>query len=260
MSVADVEAHLKRIVKPNAAKILTIDIERLPGLARVWQPRTKYVPPQSFVEWPRLLCFAARWYGKKRPIFEAEWIDRDRMIERSWELYNEADIVVTFNGRRFDNKHLRSDWLLAGMPPPAPWKDIDLFVVARQFGFESKSLDSLTRRLGRGGKALHYNADLAFAAVEGDREAQRLLREYNVGDVELTDWLADRLRPWTSTHPHIGTAGDEKRCNACGSENLTLLKSRYRAVVMDYALYRCECGALVRGGWVARVANTRGVA
>ncbi len=88
-----------------AARILTIDIERLPGTAYVWEPKTRYVAPRNFLEWPRLLCFAARWYGDKRVVFEAEWRKggREQMVKRAWELYDEADIVVTYNGRRFDN-------------------------------------------------------------------------------------------------------------------------------------------------------------
>lgn len=261
MSVADIlAAHNKRILRPNEAKILTIDIERLPGLARVWEPKTRYIPAQNFVEWPRLLCFAARWYGQKRPIFEAEWLDRERMIRRAWELYDEADLVVTYNGVRFDNKHLMSDWLTLGLNPPRPWKNVDLFQQVKQFGFESKSLDSVSRRLGRPGKQLHYNMDLAHAAASGDRDAQRELKTYNVGDIELTEWLYDRLRGWMPHHPFTGTHGDEKRCNQCGSDSLTLQPSKYRAVVLDYGLFRCDhCGANVRGGWVARAASTRGV-
>lgn len=257
---ADLDA-IRASIKKTQAKILTIDIERLPGLAYAWEPKTRYIPPRNFIEWPRMVCFAARWYGQKRVIFEAEWKDRDRMIERAWSLYDEADIVITFNGIRFDNKHLKSDWLLAGMAPPLPWKDLDLFQVAKQFGFESKSLDSLTRRLGRPGKELHYSLETTLAAVEGDRDAQRELTTYNHGDIELTEWLHDRLIGWMPAAPFKGTHGDEKVCNQCGSHELTHVPNqRYRAVVLDYALYRCDnCGGVLRAGWVARAGTTRGV-
>jgi hypothetical protein len=259
MSLAD--HQLKRITTPNAAKILTIDIERLAGTAYAFDPKTRYIGASNWITPPRTVCWAARWYGQKRVMFEAEWIDRDRMVQRSWELYDQADIVVTFNGIRFDNKHLRSLWFEAGMPPPRPWKDVDLFAIsARQMGFEFKSLDFLTRRLGRPGKQLHYNVWQTQAAVDGDKTAQAELRTYNAGDIELTEWLYDRFRGWIPSHPFIGTIGDEKMCNQCGSQDLTLQPSRHRAVVLDYALYRCDnCGGNVRGGWVARAANTRGV-
>lgn len=251
-----------RIKTPSAAKILILDIERLPGLARVWEPRTKYIGPRNFVEWPSLLCWAARWYGEKEIHFAAEWISRDEMLSQMWILYDSADVIVTFNGIGFDSKHLKSEWLMAGMKPPRPWKDVDLYKVVKQFGFESKSLDSVSRRLGRPGKALNYSMDMAYAAQGGNIRAQNTLKRYNAGDVELTEWLYDRLRGWISTHPVIGaTDGDEKRCNQCGSDKLRNQPSKYRAVVIDYNLLRCaHCGGLSRSGWHSRVSATRGVA
>jgi hypothetical protein len=243
----------------TTANVLVIDIERLPGVAYVWEPKTRYVAPRNFIEWPSLLCFAARWYGQKRPIFEAAWTDPDRMVQRAWELYDKADAVITYNGVRFDDKHLRTEWLEAGMSPPRPWKSIDLFQQVKRFGFESKSLDSVTRRLGRPGKELHYDIGLAQAAMQGDRDAQRQMRTYNIGDIELTEWLADRLRGWMHNHPILG-AHDDKACNQCGSTDLTKQPTNYRAVVIDYALYRCDnCGANVRGAWHSRSAATQGV-
>lgn len=247
----------------HGTRILTLDIERLPGLARVWEPRTRYIPPRHFVEWPRMLCFAARWYDNPEPIFSAEWGKggADAMIRKAWKLYDQADIVVTYNGVRFDDKHLRTEWLTVGLTPPRPWKSVDLYKQVGKFGFESKSLDTVTRRLGRPGKVTHYDMDAAHAAAEGDREAQARLRTYNLGDVELTEWLYDRLRGWMPNHPIMGAHGDEKVCNQCGSTDLRLLQSRYKAVVIEYALYRCrECGGHVRGGWHSRAASTRGVA
>lgn len=246
----------------NPSKILILDIERLPGLARVWEPKTRYIAPRSFVEWPRLLCWAARWYGEKQYEFAAEWIDRGTMIADIWALYDQADIVVTYNGITFDNKHLKSEWLEAGLRPPRPWKDVDLYRAVKQFGFESKSLDSVTRRLGRPGKALHYDMDLAHSATNGNQRAQAKMRRYNLGDVELTEWLYDRLRGWIPAHPFIGEHdGESDRCNQCGSTKLRREPSKYRAVVIDYNLLRCvNCGGLVRAGWHSRVATTRGVA
>lgn len=244
----------------RAAKILIIDIERLAGKAYAFDPKTHYISAGNWIEWPRTVCYAARWYGEKDYIFESEWDDKDSMIRKSWELYDEADIVVTFNGIRFDDKHLRTLWLENGYPPPRPWKSVDLFAIVKQFGFESKSLDSVTKRLGRPGKLSRYDVWETQAAVNGDKEAQESLKVYNVGDIELTEWLYDRLRGWIPNHPFMGVNGEDKVCNQCGSDDLKLQPTRYRAVVVDYALYRCNhCGANIRAGWHARAAGTRGV-
>lgn len=243
-------------------KILVIDIERLPGLARIWDQKTRFVSINNFTRLPSLLCFAAKWYGQKGTEFHAVWDDPDAMVRRSWELYNEAEIVVTYNGIRFDNKHLKSEWLLAGMPPPSPWKDVDLYAVnSRTFGFESKSLQHLCHRLGLDLKSGHYDAVMAEKCVEGDPKSQKVMRRYNVGDVKITEQAYDALRPWITSHPHslIGTINDRPTCHACWSDDLEPNGTRL-AQQITYKLFRCRsCGANVQGTRHSRAAVTRGV-
>ena len=258
MSLAAAGARIKR---PDL-KILTLDIERLPGQARLWSPRTQYVPPRDFLSWPRTTTIAWRWYGQRRIEFAAEWeTDHATFIQKTWELYDQADVIYTFNGIRADNPWLKTEWLQLGLKPPLPWKDVDLYREMRAFGFESKSLDSVTKRLGRQGKVDRYDPDLMQAALDGDVKAQKRVKRYNCGDVELTEWLADYCRPWLKTHPFPRSLGDEKQCQNCGSNDLELIQhKKWRAVVLDYPLYRCrDCGKPMRGGWEARAANTRGV-
>lgn len=251
---------LAQRLKDTDAKILVVDIERLPGLARIWDQKTRFVHINNFTRLPSLLCFAAKWYGNKTTEFHAAWDDQAAMVQRSWEMYDEADIVVTYNGIRFDNKHLKSDWLLAGMPPPKPWKDVDLYAVnSRTFGFESKSLQHLCYRLGLDLKSGHYDAVMAEACMDGDAKAQATMRRYNIGDVKITEQAYDRLRGWMPGHPHLGiNATDETlTCNQCGSTNLTRNGTKLAEQIV-YTLYRCECGANVQATRHARAAVTRG--
>jgi hypothetical protein len=245
----------------SSAKILVVDIERLPGLARIWEPKTRYVNINNFTRMPSLLCFAAKWYGSKATEFHAAWDDRDAMLQRAWDMYNEAEIVVTYNGVRFDNKHLKSDWLVAGMPPPAPWKDVDLYAVnSRTFGFESKSLQHLCYRLGLDLKSGHYDAVMAEKCMDGDPAAQKTMARYNKGDVKITEQAYDRLRGWIPSHPHslMGTADDRRTCNQCWGDNLERNGTKL-AQQITYTMYRClDCGANVQGTRHSRAAITRG--
>lgn len=255
MSLAQIVADVAK-----SAKVLVIDIERVPGTAYAWDPKTRYLPPSAWITQPRTVCWAARWYGQSKTMFEAEWLNRDRMVEKAWDLYNAAEIVVTYNGIRFDDKHLRSAWIEAEMSPPAPWKAVDLFKVVQQFGWGSKSMDSVSKRLDLKGKSDVYNRDLALAACAGDKAAAKQLREYNVGDIDATITLYDRLRPWISTHPHhlMGTADDRLTCNACWSDDLEPNGTKLAQQIV-YRLYRCRnCGANVQGLRHARAAMTRG--
>lgn len=245
-------------VKKHGDKILIVDMERLSGLARVWDQKTNFVPYTNFVRHPSTLCFAAKWYGDKKTEFHAAWDDYDAMVKRSWELFDEASIVVTYNGKRFDCEHFRGDWLKAGLPLPTPWKDVDLYQT-NKFGFTSRSLNHLCQILGLDVKSGKYSFDMAEACMAGDEKAQKLMRRYNVGDVKITEQAYDRLRGYLPNHPHIGEINpDERRCNQCGSPNLER-NGLTRAVVIDYVLWRCsDCGANVKGTRHSRTAATRG--
>lgn len=244
------------------ARILTIDIERLPGLAPVWDQKTRFIPVSTWRRLPSLLCFAAKWYRDRSIQFEAVWGDggHEAMIRRSWDLYDQADVVVTYNGVKFDTPHLRSDWAVLGLPQPSSFKQVDLYQVnRRQLGFESKSLQHLCDRLGLPGKSGKYDLEGAEAAYNGDVKAQRRLERYNRGDVRITEQCYDALRPWITNHPHVASSATRLTCNRCGSTNLDGVGS-YLAVVHEYSEYRCRnCGGIVRAGHVWRVARTRGV-
>lgn len=267
MSIVDI-VQRARIVRPNDAKILTLDIERFKGTASIefWDlsdMKNRRIRPDQVVEWPRTICIAWRWYGQKKVEFHAEWDDagRDAMLKAAWDAYDQADILVGHNLDGFDTKTLKAEWSMMGLPMPRPFKSVDTLKIARrEFRFESNQLGSLCERMGVPGKVDHYDPEVAREALAGNVAAQRRLRRYNIGDIEASEALFDAMRGWIPNHPFIGTRGDEKVCNQCGSDDLTLDQSaRYRAVVLDYALFRCgNCGGNVRGGWVARAASTRG--
>lgn len=261
--LADDIVAASKPIRQRDLRILTLDIERLPGLAYAWEPKTRFIPAANWVRWPSLLTVAAKWYGQRSTLFHAVWGEggREGMVAAVWELCDRADVIVGYNSVRFDMKHLRSEWLELGMPLPSPWKDADLFTeVRRSLGFESKSLDQVCARLGLPGKTTHYSIELAEAAAAGNVAAQQKLQRYNVRDVRITEACYDRLRGWLPSHPAVTTSADPDglRCNQCGSDNLAA-NGWTTAVVQRYALYRCRaCGANVRTSHMRRVSNVRG--
>lgn len=238
---------------PRGPRILTIDLERLPGRLPerdIWEPRdlkyVNYIHPETWVELPSTLCFAWKWYGERAVHFASAW-DGDDLASISWDLFNEADAVVTYNGNRADIRWLKGDWVTADLVPPSPFKSIDLYVVGRrEFAFESKSLRHLCERLGVENKSGHYSIADARAAMAGDEKAQRRMRRYNQQDVRVTEGLLDRLGSFVKEHPHYGVyTGTERCCWRCGSENLTQQGFTGTPLTM-YALLQCECGAFSR--------------
>lgn len=246
-----------------APRILTIDIERLPGLAPIFDQRTSgFIPVYKWQRLPSLLCFAAKWHDRKAVEFYAAWDDPDIMVQRAWDLYHEADIIVGYNQTRFDNKHLKSEWAVAGMSPPSPWKDVDLFVTNKStFGFESKSLQHLCERLGLDTKSGHYSAEMAEACINGDEKAQRIMKRYNRGDVRITEQAYDRLLPWITNHPHVGMWTHEpESCGKCGGTSFTRDGSA-KALLGSYPQYQCDnCGGWSRDNQRMHPVTMRGIA
>lgn len=266
MSMSSIGADLAAQVKKRELKTLMVDIERLPGsfTADFWDLNAfkgRRIHPDLVSEWPSTICFAAGWYGDKRTTFSSVWDDgADAMHEAAFALYDEADLVITYNGIGFDNRHFASGWTERGMGRPSLWKDIDLLRVARQsHGWESKTLDSVCKRLGVANKSDKYQVAVARAAVDGDKAAQRKLKKYNVNDVVILAAVYERLMPYVKGHPHVApvTGASSNICPRCASSDVTRNGS-YSPAVYVYAAWKCNtCGSHYRTMYEGRGPSVR---
>lgn len=237
--------------KPNLAaftrppKILTIDIETSPNIAYTWGLWNQNVSLSQLIESSRVLCFAAKWHDKKTVEFYSEYHDgRETMIRKAWDLLNEADIIVSYNGPAFDIKHLQREFVTAGMTPPSPFRNIDLLKTARaQFKFPSNKLDHVADAMGLGQKLKHAGQELWNQVLAGNPKAWTEMKRYNVQDVRLTEALYDYLGPWIKGAPHAGLWATERSCHACASTNLTHDGWHYTNTAVYARLHCLDCGA-----------------
>ena len=257
-----------RISSNVAVKALTIDIERLHGRVSVqhrgftidgpvWDLNAlkhvigRRIHADDVIEWPRTICAAARWYGEEDVMFAAEWEvgGYDAFMRQVWSWVDEADILIGHNMAAFDSKHLMSGWAEMGLPAPSPFKVIDTLKIARgSLNMESNTLDSLAKRLGVESKSDKYDVRVAQAAVNGDRDAQARIEDYNRGDIVASEALFDRLRPYARNIPHLGMwTDDELACPSCG-HTMTATGKTVHANVQRYEHLTCpNCGAHARG-------------
>ena len=67
--------------------------------------------------------------------------DRQVMIDELWHALDQADIVIGYNNKGFDNKHAMREFITSGLGPPSPWQDVDLLKENRRlFKFASNRL------------------------------------------------------------------------------------------------------------------------
>jgi DNA polymerase elongation subunit (family B) len=242
----------------NAPKIVTLDIETRPNEVYAWGLRDVTVGINQIIRPGGIIMVAAQWHGQKKVTVRSEW-DADGyegMIRWAWDVYNAADYVVTFNGARFDNSHLRAAWAELGLTPPAPHRDIDLFRTVRKFNWPSRKLEFCCKQLGLPHKTDPggFSTWTDILTGEGKKRdaARKRMADYCANDVKITTALYDRLLPWidglnVALINGTGDDADAPVCNRCGSESV-IRKGTAHTNSVSYKRYLCNgCGGWLRG-------------
>lgn len=232
-------------------KVLVLDIESRPLLSYHWGLWDQNIGTVQIVEHGGMMCFAAKWLGRPEVEFYSEQADgKQKMLEEAHRLLSEADIVITYNGDRYDFKRINNEFLLAGMGPPKPYKSIDLIKTNKQrFDLPSRKLDYLVQQTGVGAKVKHQGFDLWIDCMKGDAKAWAVMEKYNKGDVRITERAYLRLLPWLTNAPHLGmfSESSEHSCPYCGGKKL-VREGHHNTNVTSYRLYQCaNCQGWVRG-------------
>jgi hypothetical protein len=254
-------------------RVLAWDIELTPLNVWSWSLYPDYIPIQMLRERQHMLCFGARWVGSKQVIFKSTYHDgKEAMLQEVHDLLDEADATISWNGAGFDTKHVRREFLEAGMKPPSPWKEIDLMRTAKsQFKFPSNKLDYVAQDLGVGKKTEHTGFQLwldcmgipefdlmnaTWEEIQAAREVAKtsqakfwpLMKRYQKQDVDLLIDLYDYLLPWIPNHPNVALYNDVP--NGCKQCSRTNLQRRGFALTgsRKYQRYVCnDCGTWQRG-------------
>jgi len=254
MSLAQRAAQLDKVA--SSVRILTIDIETRPMVVYSWGLFKQFHSIDQIVDHGGMLCFAAKWLGEKNTLFySVEHDGYEVMVQAAWDLLTAADIVITYNGNRFDIPRLNNEFMLAGLGPAAPFKSVDLIKSNRkQFDLASRKLDYLAQRNGAGHKTHHTGFKLWTDCMAGDQRAWVLMEKYNRQDVALTERLYLKLLPWLIDQPHVGVmSGDSNgwRCPHCGSDKIRQHGKKVHAFVRSYQLYRCsKCQGWLRSNFL----------
>lgn len=237
----------------NNPKILLIDIETAPLRAYIWQKEVWGANVSServISEW-FMLTWAAKWLFSDEIVSmkltgeEAKKENDSRLIRELWQLLDTADIVIAHNGIRFDSPNISTRFLLNGLPPCKPYRQIDTMLVARkQFGFTHNNLNGLAKLFGLDLK-IETKFELWSRCLNGEDSALLEMEIYNRHDTELLEQVYLKLRPWIKNHPNVNTYTEDTNmvCAVCGSKNLVETNNFYYTNLGKYPIYKCECGA-----------------
>lgn len=233
----------------ESPKVLFIDIETRPNLGYFWRLYDENIGINQLVDEHQLLCFAAKWLGERKIEFYSEKEHgRVRMVHEAHRLLDEADVVIHWNGQKFDIPHLNREFVLNGLNPPSSFKQLDLLLTARsRFKFASNKLQHISTALGLEGKFEHEGFDLWVKCMAGEDKAWKTMKKYNKQDVVLLEQIYEKILPWIKGHPNVPLYRGEGKCPHCGSNNITHVGETYTNL-RSYHRYQCQdCGTWMRG-------------
>lgn len=236
-------------------RILIYDIENSPTVVTTWGLYEQNAL-ETIEEW-YIMSYAYKWFGEDKthfvslPDFKGYSKNKHNdkaLCESLYKLFEEADIVIAHNGDKHDQKKSNARFLFHGMLPPAPYKSIDTFKVAKKyFKMNSNSLNSLGIFLGVGKKVEHEGMPLWRGCMDGDMKAWSRMKKYNIQDVELLEKVYLKLRPWIDNHPNYNLHSRPATpcCPKCGYKKLQR-RGFSRTRVGIFQQYQCVGGC---GGW-----------
>lgn len=248
------------------AKILTFDIETAPCLSYHWGLWQQNIGLNMNVRDWSVLSWSAKWVGDDEVLYDdcreffdgsaesmfAE-IDDEAVVRSVWELLDEADIVITQNGKKFDRKKLNARFLRWGLQPPSSYKHIDTLQIAKkEFAFTSNKLEYMTDKFCVKYKKLTHGKFPGFnlwkECMLGNEDAWEEMKEYNQYDVLSLEELAFKLAPWSNQMPNMDMYHDsEENVCFCGSTDWT--HSGYAFTQLSkFDKFKCnDCGNEKRG-------------
>ena len=231
-------------------KILLLDIETAPHKVYSWGLWNQNINPDNVIEQGYTLCWAAKWYGQRKVFFgSVQRTTRKKMIREIYDLLEEADAVIHYNGTKFDIPTLNHEFLYDNLPPPSSYSEIDLLKTARQrFRLPSNKLDYVAQYLGLGGKVKHMGMQLWHDCMDGCPKAWKVMERYNKKDVTLLEDVYNQLLPWVKQHPNWGHwVDDDLTCAKCGSTDVKK-NGLERRTIVPYQRYKCKsCGSPLKG-------------
>lgn len=233
-------------------KILLFDLESAPSLVATFGRWNVNIGPDSVVQEGGYIisaCFKFLGDAKVTKLVqtsnEAVVGDDSRIVAELYEAFEQADIVVGHNAKRFDVPLFKTRLIANNMPPHKTVKVLDTLVIAKTLKFNSNKLDSLGNYLDVGRKIPTEGMTLWLGCMQGKRESLSKMLKYNEQDVLLLEKVYMQLRAFDTNPTNLGLYHNDEvaRCPACGSKHLTPTGNSVYTSVSEFTEVCCDdCG------------------
>ncbi len=239
-------------------RVLCLDIETSLMTAYVFDTGEQYIGHSDIRDDWYIMAWGAKWVEDKDSaiIYKSSYNgDDSKILKPLWELLNEADIVLTQNGTKFDAKKINARFMLNGFPPPKPYVHFDTYRLTKKVAsFTSHSLEYLSskfcKRHTKTSHAKYPGKKLWVECSKGNKDAQNEMKKYNIEDVLSTEELYLQIRAWApDSMPKVfDMTNSASECGTCGYVGTMRLGKPRKAQRHTYQQNSCpKCGSWQRG-------------
>jgi hypothetical protein len=240
----------------KAPKILVLDIETSLMEAYVFSCGDTYITTEDIVpgtDWS-ILSYAAKWVGSPQVIYEdvsgqRNWRDDRRLVRNLVKLIDQADIIISQNGKKFDVKKIKARMQVHSMYSlNEKFQHVDVLIINRRhFAHTSNKLAYITakfcKKYKKSGHKKFPGKQLWIECQNGNADAWKEMKDYNQIDVlSLEEYYLEHLQQWdNSINPDLYSDGLTKTC-FCGSTSFRRAGFNFTATG-KFRRYRCnKCG------------------
>lgn len=237
-------------------KVLLFDIETAPIIGYVWGLYDQNIGLNQIKSDWHVLSWSAKWLGEKEIMYadqrNARRIEDDsRILKQIWKLLDDADVVITQNGIKFDVKKLNARFIKHGFQPTSSFKHIDTLKLAKKhFGFTSNKLEYLSNTLNTKTKKMTTRKFDGFSlwreCLAKNMKAWAEMEKYNKADVLALEQVYKKLIPWDSSINFNLYSDEPTQTCKCGSTSFLKRGFHYTASGKFQRLRCNKCGAETR--------------
>ena len=249
-------------VEEKKPKILLYDLETSMIKSYHWGLWNQNISIDAIIEDWYVICWSAKWLGTDEIINSSVHTEgykkgrtRDNessVILKLWKLVDEADILIAYNGKKFDRKKMNAKFLEYGLPEPSPYKVIDPMLICKgNFALTSNKMDFVVKYINDVDEGkLKTNLQLWIDAMNDDTIALDRMQEYCDEDINVLERVYLAVRHWDKNAPNLALHydDDKPRCNACGSSDLSPIPNKTSNTNLSrFSIVRCNgCQKILR--------------
>lgn len=233
----------------ESPKVLIYDIETARVQANLWWSGKQYVNGTQITSDPSIITVAWKWLGSEE-VHYLKWDKKQsdkKLVTTFLKEYNKADMVIGYNNDSFDNRWINARALKYNLNVNVHVKSFDIMKQSKRlFRLPSYSMNSLAKHIGVETKLQHSGLSMwdaiQFGGKKEAKKAMKLMVEYNIQDIIVTEQVFLRVNKYMKTPIHLGVmAGKSKAsCPMCGSDNVKLHKTSITAAGTIQRILKCK--------------------